>query len=359
MYEIFKRMKMKILVAVLFLVSASGINAGIRASFSLSYCSWNATDIVVATEGEEIDGNFTVLESLKGSLYTGETISISKLSAFKSESSRLIEQSGNNADSEPLKYVTGSKMILFLKKKTGSKDIWESADIFGEINASVLWLENDKPFAFVQIVNPGASLLVEYGESESEIRNGITETLQIRNSFDSATEIKNKVKRAEALAQFTFSEQVFIRQSAFTELRQCGKDALPVLRKILNDDLRLDIHSEAIKSLTKVGGEGVGKELTAIVKNEMNFWKATAPRLKKEWWNDFNNPETENLRNHYGKVLEAIYQLRILKFAGSKNAVAQFRNFWHSTPQLENKNGLSQMTEECDNLLKELFQESP
>lgn len=350
-------MKIKISVLFLFLLCVSNSNAGIRPSFSLDYCSWNATDIVVATEGREIDGNFTVLESLKGDFYNGETISISELSSFQSESSRSINQTWINV--EPLKYVTGSRMILFLKKKAGSKNVWEQANLFGKMNTSVVWLENDKSFAFVQVENPGASILIDYEKSESEIKNRILEILQTQNSFDSAKETKNKKRRAEEIEPFASSELVFVRQAAFAKLQQCGKDALPVLRKILKDESRLNIHREAIESLVKVGSESAGNELTAIVKDELDFWKATAPKLKKEWANDFDDPDIEILRNHTSRVYAALYELKILKFVDSKKVVTQLRHFWHSTPQLESKNGLSQITEECDDLLKNLPPESP
>ena len=327
--------------------------AGIRPSFSLDYCAWNATHIVIATEGEEIDGNFAVLESLKGDLGFGESISIQELSNFNSESSRQVKQSYSETPIAS-KYVTGAKMILFLRKNPTSKAIWESADFYKDFKVSVIWIEGEKTFAFIQTMNPGDSILVEFGKTEIEIRSRIFEINEIENSLNDVLKIENKTERAEELQDFVASDFYLAQKKAFDELKKCGENALPVLRKILKDQSLLEIHPDAIETLAMVGGKKVGNELTEIVKEEMSFWKETAPKLSEGWWNDINNPDTEILRNRYSKVLEAIYQLKNIKFRNCKKVVTQFRDFWRSLPQLEDKGGLNQMSEECDKLLQEL-----
>src|SRR5262249_30551798 len=44
------------------------------------------------------------------------------------------------------------------------------------------------------------------------------------------------------------------RDLAFSELKKCGKAALPVLRRMLSDETILKAHSEVIKSLAAAGG---------------------------------------------------------------------------------------------------------
>ncbi len=354
-----------IFLAIL-LLCATNIYAGIRPSFSLDYCSWEATDIVVATEGDVIDGNFTILESLKGSLLPDETVSVPDLAQFKPESSRLVKIGFGENSKESPEYVSGQRMILFLKRKTQLSNVsakesnaklptvWEAASYEKEINVSVVWLEGEKSFAFIQVVNPGDSILVEYGKSEQQIKERISEVIQTQSSLNQIISIPEKSGRAESLAPFTSSELYLARQLAFEELEKCGDAALPVLHRILNDDSKLNLHAKAIESLTIIGGKKVGAELTDIVREETLFWKTVAPRLKKGWWNKINESETETLRNHYSKVLEALYALKKLKFAGSKEVVTEFRDFWRSLPQLEDKSGLNQMSEACDDVLKDL-----
>jgi len=346
---------MKVCGVVLFLVllCVSSVSGGIRPSFSLDYCSWNATHIVVATEGDEIDGNFTVLESLKGDLNYSETVFIQELAAFKSESLRQVKE-WYSEKTLTSKYVSGGKLILFLKKNPNSKEIWQSANLFGDFTVSVVWIEDTETFAFIQTINPGSSILVEYGQTETGIRNEIYEITELEKSLDSVLKIKDKTERTEQLERFTISDFFLAREKAFEEFEKCGKNALPVLRKMLKDESLLKIHGDVIKTLQVVGGREVGSELTEIVKQEMNFWKETAPKLEIGWWNQINEPQTEILQNRYSKVLEAIYQLKELKFKNSRKIVTQFRNFWRSLPQLEDESGLNQMSEECDKLLREI-----
>src|SRR6266508_1230362 len=70
----------------------SPVSAGIRPSFGIEVCSWNATHIVVATEGKTIDGVFRVLESWRGDLNPGDTIKIPELASFKPRSSRAVSE---------------------------------------------------------------------------------------------------------------------------------------------------------------------------------------------------------------------------------------------------------------------------
>ncbi|HVE59693.1 MAG TPA: hypothetical protein VNB22_22975, partial [Pyrinomonadaceae bacterium] len=106
-------MKAKILGLLIFLFCISESNAGIRPSFSLEYSAWNATHIVIAAEGEEIDGKLQILEPLKGDLGAGETIFLNQLAELKTENSRQICEDWNLKSS--VKYVSGSRMILFLR----------------------------------------------------------------------------------------------------------------------------------------------------------------------------------------------------------------------------------------------------
>jgi hypothetical protein len=126
-------------------VAAPSARAGIRPSFSLESCAWFATHVVVATEGEKIDGVLTVLESWKGDLTPGDAVSLPDLAAFNPEASRVVKRPFSNRDAEP-RHVTGDRMILFLKEKPLANGdggrAWEPA-ARGGVDVSVLWVEGD------------------------------------------------------------------------------------------------------------------------------------------------------------------------------------------------------------------------
>lgn len=383
-----RNLAVSFLVAVSFL--APRIWAGIRPSFGLDHCTWHATHIVIASEGDEIDGSLTVLESWKGDLQPGEVISIPQLASFKSQPSREVKSSPLGPAIEqslkyvaPKKYVTGARMILFLKKKEQSPeastnsagslqapgnalDLWEPASRDG-INVSVLWIEEGRAFAFIQVMNPGDSILTHYhpsiysrndnepsGDSEKEIRDRVFEVMQIQDQANDAVTIRDQWMRAAALAPLASSALYYARDLAFTELQKCGKAALPVLRQMLSDQTVLRLHPEVLKSLAAAGGDEVADEITAVVREELAFWQETGPRLKNGWWNTINEPETEVLRDRYGKVLQALYCLTKLKPVGCKEVVIEFRDFWRSLPPLGDKRGLDQMSEACDVVLRSL-----
>jgi hypothetical protein len=178
--------------------------------------------------------------------------------------------------------------------------------------------------------------------------------MHLRETEETVLSIQDQSTRAQALEPFALSDLYYARDLAFAELQKCGKSALPVLRRMLSDQTILKSHSEVIKSLTAAGGDEVADELTSIVKGELEFWKDVGPRLRVGWWNDINNPETEVLRNRYSKILESLYSLRKLKTPGCKEIVTELRDFWRSLPQLEDKSGLTQMSEACDKVLEVL-----
>jgi len=345
-------MKAKILWLSIFLFFVSESNAGMRPSFSLEYSAWSSTHILLAAEGAEIDGKLQILEPLKGDLGVGEIIFLNQLAEFKTENSRQIYEASDfiNVNGSG-KYVSGSRMILFLKKDQDSDEIWKPTDLSKELKTSVMWIENDKAYAFAQIQNPGSSLLIDFGQTESEVKTRVFEIIQMRNSFDRAFEIKKTKPLFENLRQFVVSDKVFIRFATFEKLKEKGNSALPVLRLVLDDESALIAHDTAVQTFGKIGGESVGKELINLLKKETDFWKDLSETEIKNWKSRLANDDTEILDRHYSKILQIVYQLRLLKFKEAKNAVAELRRFWHSSP-LEDKAGLSQMTEDCDEYLK-------
>jgi hypothetical protein len=347
----------------LILLSAAPAHAGIRPSFSLDNCSWFATHVVVAAEGERVDGRLTVLESWKGDLRPGEVINVPELAAFRAKSSRLIRKGFWDESSTPPEYVTGARMVLFLKEKPKAEGedadsarvrSWEPAGRRGGMNVSVLWVEGDQTHGFVQVMNPGDSILIRLGKSEGETRDRFSEVVALHDSLNRAATIRDASARAEALEQFTASELYLAREAAFEGLRGCGRAAPPVLRRMLHDRSRLKVHGQVIKVMAEIGGEGVGEELTAVVGEELDFWRATAPGLGEGWWNEINKPETELLRDRYTRVYDALLGLKRLKYAGCRAVVTEFRDFWRSLPQLEDRGGLNQMSEACDEILSQL-----
>src|SRR4029453_17863396 len=145
---------------------------------------------------------------------------------------------------------------------------------------SVLWIEGDQCFAFIQVMNPGDTILTHYRDSEKEIRDRAFEVMHLQETENAAVAIEDESKRAETLAPYVLSDLYYARELAFAALQKCGRGGLPVLRGMLGDQTFLKIHSEVIKSLAAAGGNEVADELIAIVTEELGFWRETGPRLR-------------------------------------------------------------------------------
>lgn len=352
----------KILFGFVFLVLLSWNNPGMAAvgarAFSLEYSTWNATDIVVATEGEEIDGNVKVLETWKGSLKSKDSIFVAGLASFAPEANRKVSTwtwFGAKKQEPPI-YVTGSRLVLFLTRLDDTSDNWQPVDISDDMCVSAVWIEKGKTYGIVQVMNPGPSALTPLPLSEEQMKTRVNDILQIKAAVVKASTITNLAQRADALRPFVNSPDYFARQLALTELPKCGKSALPVLRDILSDKNLLSQHGSIIEIMGKVGGESVGTELTDLVVVETKFWEQTGPKLKPGWWNGTGMQwsEIETLRDRYSKLFAALNVLEQTKYPKCQKAVIRLRDFWRSLPQLDDKSGLDQMSKECDNVLEGL-----
>src|SRR5262245_53018718 len=86
-------------------------------AFHIETAAWNATHIVLASEGEEIDGRLKVRESWKGDLQPGDTIDVPELKMFQPDEARKIDRRFTFTTERPealAKTVTGDRMVLFL-----------------------------------------------------------------------------------------------------------------------------------------------------------------------------------------------------------------------------------------------------
>jgi len=370
---------MRTLTAVVFLLIAYiSVSAGIRPSFSAEASSWRATDIVVVTEDEEIDGVFRILETWKGDLKPGETITVPEMAEFKNNEARTIYAwSWTGEKANPPQYVTCERMILFLRdakkipegeeedeswggaaEKSTSR--WQSSNPMGnEVKYSTVWIEKEKLYWFIQVINPGPSLLVPVKTTEAELKSQVSHVLTVQNGLNAALAIPDLKTRAESLEPFARDDIFYARKRAFAGLIECGEGALPVLRRMLANELLSEYHEDVIETLAKAGGRSVGPELTAWLERELEFWKKTAPTLQAGWWNGKGFGENQSdaiaavepLRTRYGVLYRAIYALGETRYTEAGRVLNELNDFWRSLPQLYD---LSQISEACNQVLREL-----
>jgi hypothetical protein len=330
--------------------------AGIRPAFLLDYCSWHATDIVLVEVTPKL-GVFRVIEPLKGGLKAGHLVAVSELQpasgameivAYPREFDDIVKGGAN--EQIPAQGV-GSQMVLFLKESPeGSSNQWKSADLFGEMKASAVWIDGGQLYAFRQLVNPGPSVLVPWDMSLDKMRDRVSEIGRIELDLVKVTAMGDGAARAEGLKLYVRSDILEARQLALSELGKSGPNALPVIREMLADPAFAEEGPELVKTFAEAGGASVGKELNMSLQEQVKFWQATAPTLSVGWWNQDASPHAP-LRERYMQTWELVLALERVHYQPASTTAEQLGNLWRSLPQLNDPSGLDQMATECDKLV--------
>jgi hypothetical protein len=254
-------------------------------------------------------------------------------------------------------------MIVFLKRASSqpaNKETvrirWEFANLYNIIDVSVVWIEEGSAYTFMQEMNPGPSLLTRIDGPEAKMKTKVVEIVHLQESLTKVAAIPAAEERATKAAAYVRSDNYFARKEAYRILADCKASAVPILRKMLQDEPTGG--SATIDALAAAGGSAVAPEFVQILDHESAFWKARAPTLEKGWWNGagLQWSEVESLRDRYCRVLSVLGGLRQMKFQGSRKSVQAFRDSWRSMPQLEDSSGLTQMSQACDEVLKALDQ---
>jgi hypothetical protein len=355
---------------ILLTVFLHPVFAGIRPSFSLDYCSWHATHIVVV-EVTPRDGVFRVIESWKGGLQPEDLIVVPEL---KPASGALVislyprrtafaPNEGGISEQIPAQPV-GSRMVLFLKNEEDSessptptiaksREKWRPADFFNEMKTSVVWIDGRQLYRFQQVINPGPSVLEPWDMSLNKMEDRVTEISRIRLELAKVVSTEDSVARAEGLKPYVRSEVYEAQQLALSELVKCGPSALKTIREMLDDPDFTDEAAELVKVFAGAGGEEVGDELNSRLQKELAFWQATAASLSQGWWNQDATPHAP-LRERYMQTFQLILGLERTHYTPASITATHLRDFWRSLPQLNDPSGLNQMAEECDKLVAHL-----
>lgn len=321
-------------------------------------CTWNATDVVVVTEGENIDGELEVLEVWKGNLKKGDQITVPDLAAFAPDKKREVSKLRFEKEDRGVQRVTCSRMILFLirqeKKDTDErpekgKVVWTPAQEWGGLQCSTAWVEQGNVYAFAQ------RKLIFWDETEIEMRKRFDEVITIQTSLTKAIESRDKVKLTDSIPPLLLRYELGSLGAVILDtIGKIGPDGLPPLRKVLQDDALTELHLNAVWALQYLGPSTAGPALTEVLKEELAYWKTVAPTLKKGWRKGvgMKPEEKERLDNRFSRTYYALCALRKLESNECRDVVVAFRDYWQSLPQLRDE--VDQLSSECDGILEAL-----
>lgn len=169
-------------------------SAKLHAPLDLGSCVRRASHIVLVTEGDVVDGHVVVLESWKGNLSPGAIVTISELSFFRSPTARefhcVPDEFLHCKEDDRQRYVTGSRMILFLQKVPRRSNVEQEStrgglpkwagigpEFYGtgqgSVSESTIWIEADLSFVMWDVDVSGKGTLARYWLSEKEIRDKV------------------------------------------------------------------------------------------------------------------------------------------------------------------------------------------
>ncbi len=372
------------LCRLVFLISALVLPslAAIRPSFNVDFSAWNATDIVMA-EVTPVDGDFRVIEALKGDLRTGEHLSVPELrpdsnslpiSEYPDVCEKWEKDPGRISTLIP-KQPVGSRIVLFLTRaqdwqtsideqhhparwrpsQAGNSDLsrWKPSDVRDSMQASVVWIGGSNLYAFRQIINPGRPVLCKQSSSETELRLRFLRISRLRREFDAAAALPPSEERAHRLEIFVRSTIFPAKLAALKEIGKSGPDAAPIISGLLDDPNLSEDAGDLIDALIEAGGKSVGKELNDRLADELKFWIAEGPSMQRGWLN--GSADHSPLSTNYFTTYELVLGLEKTSYRPALPTLMKVRSVWRSLPLATYDPGSNnEMLSECDKVIRRL-----
>jgi hypothetical protein len=338
-------------------IGAIPVGAGIRPSFELDYCSWNATHIALVQTTPE-DGVFSVVESWKGDLKLGDSLEVAELKPNKDAvpiSSLPKPQGFGSRDVQGIseqipRQPVGSRLILFLKKKeeggTASPSLgmpqrqWEPASTWGGMKVSALWIDGGKGFCFRQWMNPGPSALSEcwqFPVASSDVAvftARIQRVLQVQKHLAETMAMKNHAEaRADRLGRIALGDVWEAQREALDALGKSGTIALPEILQVMDEPPVPYDGKVTIRALVEAAGKDRGKLLHARLQQDLIYWKTVGPTLTPNWLDQLIEPGA-SLFVKFDETELLLRELDQEHYAPAAETAAALRDFWVSQPLL-------------------------
>ena len=331
------------------------VQAGIRPSFWLSHCVWDATDILelAVTPGGE---GFRVVAAIKGGTQPDAAKVFPEL-AHRAQDHGLLEDlvisfpCGFGAQrcyevDPPIRDV--DRLIVFLRP--GDEPANET------MLTSTVWLQDGFVYAFAQTNNPGpthlipllsATEVVKNGvpvrqlswKKESEIRDEIHRLLELRATFANAVANHDTSERVADLARLVRSGDNVVVRSVLAKLSNDGPEAAHALRPLLDDDSLIMEHFEILDAIARTGAHDIF--LDSVLVREKTYWEQTCPeRLDDSWVRSYGQPPAY----HCLRIVSALKAIQALGLKDDLQAVRTFNELIRHCQALSEQNELTELT---------------
>jgi hypothetical protein len=175
--------------------------------------------------------------------------------------------------------VETDRAVLFLGPRPAAGEAWQFARSW---ELSYVFLQNGEVYAPSLCRSYGGVATI--GLNETQVRAHVTRRGVLQEELAAIAAIASASDRAEALVRHVTSPDYPARRLAMSALQGCGKDALPVLERLLAKRSLLALHSELLTLEAQIDAGSVAPSVERFLAEDARYWKAIAPDLGETWW---------------------------------------------------------------------------
>ena len=314
-------------------------------SFDADAAAWAATDVVVVSEGDAIDGRVTVLEAWLGDAVPGTELTFEALTHYREETARTVEThflQDLMPEEEAVKHVTGDRMVLFLLRGEGGRLGFTDTRI-GDVPESLVWLEEGRAFARIQRVNPGSNGIGSVGTTTLELRSQVERTLALRDGIRLIATFNDPLVCVMAIAPHCRDARRFVQDDAFEILAASGPSGAAYLRVLALSprEPNLLFAPRVLQALGKASPKALVSTVNEMLGSELEYWASSS--LPESWWSS-SEPvvgSRDYRRARYGRLMASLRSLDDLdqesdvsNLGSSRDAVVALKTLWETRPEL-------------------------
>ncbi|MHC4389168.1 MAG: hypothetical protein ACYSX1_11230, partial [Planctomycetota bacterium] len=248
------------------------------------------------------------------------------------------------------------RMVLFLKRRGDAQQggqAWGPAG--GYFRTSVAWLKDGRVLAVQQTYSKGPAYVTDVGyvKSEAALKEMVAMFLESDRLLSEARQAESTERTMTICMQIINGEYVN-KDEALDEMGKCGPQAVKPLKEYVIGEPMSHQRTRAIAALADAGGQSVLPYLHGMLKEELKYWKSTAPTLKKRWWSD-TNCEAWIRR---GRVAQIARAFRRYPYPPAIGTLVALRDVFRATPVIEQADGIGKISDRIDEtLLAQIEQE--
>ena len=233
--------------------------------------------------------------------------------------------------------------LWFLRKRSGTFGRKPGKGKYGIVDPKDLQPLKGKDYILAYMADDPEKAIKQYVEKNPDIAaraKWYLDHLDIQRIL----KIKDPAKRYDKLLPFFLSRT---KGEARDGILSCGKIAGPRLKTIFDDPRHAALRGSILLMWRDLKYREAVPFLIDLLKKHDRYW--ATQKLKKGWWSDNANPQTQHRKTIYGETYYIVCALRALGDPRARSVIEATRGRWKSV-NFDN----TQIVEECESALRTL-----